>query len=575
MKTYIDIFRANFRRALLFIVFLSAPMLAQIADWQQVNSSLPSMAISIETAANGQDIVAANQTRDLFWMSSDEGESWKSLPGSSVKTKVNPLATLLNRVEELREKNSQFLPLPEFSEDADKIAVSSDNTIFAISKQNRMIAIPANQNTWSDVTGNLPVEDVTHLATSNNSLLALTVNRSMQLLDFGESYSSEADWLHSDLNDIIVNAMVSTSAGLFVASDTGGIFYSANGISNWTQRNGGLIGLDVLDLLEGNSGRLIAATNGTGVFRSDDDGISWNPSSSGLAGQVVLSMTISPNGNIFAGTVFGGVYRSDDNGETWQSKSDPTLFNTIVYKMAVGQNGDVYAGTAGEGLYRSQDGGENWQMIGLSGIDVRTLEPDITGGFLAGAWFDGIYRYSGVNWTQIALPNTHVMDILEAGSYLFAASHGAGIFRSEDGGTTWENFNSGLSNGGVWSFVQDNSGYVYAGTNGSGVFRTQAAILTGVEPQTVSQIQSFELKQNYPNPFNPSTQIEFSLQKSGAVYLDVIDAIGRTVAVLVNDNRSAGQYRVSFNGSGVASGVYVYRMQFDGITEIRKMLLVR
>ncbi|MEL6821990.1 MAG: two-component regulator propeller domain-containing protein, partial [Calditrichota bacterium] len=463
----------------------------------------------------------------------------------------------------------------ELQADAKKIAVSQSNTLFAISKQNRIIAIPADKRTWSDISGSLDVEEITNLVSLGNRLFALNADRRIQLIDFSETYSSETDWLHSDLNDVIVNSMVSTSAGLFVASDTGGIFFSANGISNWTQRNNGLAGLDVLELLEGNSGRLFAATNGTGIFRSDDDGISWSSSSSGLSGQVVLSMASGPNGEIYAGTVFGGVYRSEDNGETWQNKSDPTLFSTIVYKMAVGQNGEIFAGTAGEGLYRSQDSGENWEIIGLSGIDVRTLEPDITGGFLAGAWFDGIYRYSGINWTQIALPNTHVMDIIEAGPYLFAASHGAGIFRSEDEGTTWQSFNGGLSNGGVWSFVQDNNGYVYAGTNGSGVFRTQSAILTGLEPQDASRLQSFELKQNYPNPFNPSTQIEFTLQKSGTVYLDVIDAIGRTVAVLVDDSRSAGQYRVSFNGSGVASGIYVYRMQFDGRSEIRKMLLVK
>jgi|GEM_PF-2309413 len=565
----------SIRIALILLFLLSASLYSQVADWKELNSPLPASVTSIEAAENNNDIIATNSARDKFWISSDKGESWSTVPSSSSINKKSLLVTLSARVEALAKQKTRLLTIPELLEDANKIAIASDNTLFAISKQNRIVAIPANANTWSDITGLIAVEDITHLVSSGNSLIALSTDRSIVILDLSESYSNETDWLHSDLNDVIVNAMISTSAGLFVASDTGGIFFSANGITNWTKRNNGIIGLNVIELLEGNSGRLFAATNGTGIFRSDDDGVSWISSSSGLAGQIVISMTMSPNGDIYAGTVFGGVYRSADNGETWQSKSDPTLFSTIVYKMAAGQNGDIYAGTAGEGLYRSQDSGENWEMIGLSGIDVRTLKPDITGGFLAGAWFDGIYRYSGVNWTQIALPNTHVMDIIEAGPYLFAASHGAGIFRSEDDGNSWQSYNSGLSNGGVWSFVQDNSGYVFAGTNGSGVFRTQAAVLTGVEPQDASRLQSFELKQNYPNPFNPSTQIEFTLQKSGAVYLDVIDAIGRTVAVLINDSRSAGQYRVSFDGSGIASGIYVYRMQFDGRTEIRKMLLVR
>ena len=71
----------------------------------------------------------------------------------------------------------------------------------------------------------------------------------------------------------------------------------------------------------------------------------------------------------------------------------------------------------------------------------------------------------------------------------------------------------------------------------------------------------FALSQNYPNPFNPSTQMAFSITKEGPVSLRVYDILGREVATLVNENRKAGQYTERFDGSRLASGVYMYVLQ--------------
>jgi hypothetical protein len=68
----------------------------------------------------------------------------------------------------------------------------------------------------------------------------------------------------------------------------------------------------------------------------------------------------------------------------------------------------------------------------------------------------------------------------------------------------------------------------------------------------------FTLNQNYPNPFNPSTQIAFSVTKDGPVSLRVYDVVGREVATLVNESRKAGKYTEHFEGSHLASGLYMY-----------------
>ncbi len=96
---------------------------------------------------------------------------------------------------------------------------------------------------------------------------------------------------------------------------------------------------------------------------------------------------------------------------------------------------------------------------------------------------------------------------------------------------------------------------------------------------------SFVLDQNYPNPFNPTTVIRYSLPAARQVQLAVFDMLGRQVSELVNEKKEAGSYEVKFDASGLASGVYFYRIQAyplpsstggnGGFVQTRKLLLVR
>ncbi len=80
-------------------------------------------------------------------------------------------------------------------------------------------------------------------------------------------------------------------------------------------------------------------------------------------------------------------------------------------------------------------------------------------------------------------------------------------------------------------------------------------------PEHVEPSNSFVLLQNYPNPFNPTTNIEFRIGNFGFVSLKVYDLLGREVATLVNEELKPGSYRRVFGGSGLASGVYLYRLR--------------
>lgn len=91
---------------------------------------------------------------------------------------------------------------------------------------------------------------------------------------------------------------------------------------------------------------------------------------------------------------------------------------------------------------------------------------------------------------------------------------------------------------------------------------------------------SFALEQNFPNPFNPSTSITFSLPSDANVSLKIFSILGEEVAVIANNSLNAGIHTVNFDASNLNSGVYLYRIEANGIdgnnfTQVRKMMLTK
>ena len=99
----------------------------------------------------------------------------------------------------------------------------------------------------------------------------------------------------------------------------------------------------------------------------------------------------------------------------------------------------------------------------------------------------------------------------------------------------------------------------------------KGASVTGVAP--ISSPAEYTLSQNFPNPFNPTTTIRYSIPRNSFVTLAVYDVLGRRVAQLVAKEEGAGSYDATLDGTGLASGVYFYRLAADGYTLTRKMIL--
>jgi hypothetical protein len=122
---------------------------------------------------------------------------------------------------------------------------------------------------------------------------------------------------------------------------------------------------------------------------------------------------------------------------------------------------------------------------------------------------------------------------------------------------------------------------IYAGYGAQDVYFDAVDMALDV-PDQEGIPTTFALRQNYPNPFNPSTTLGYTIAGTGHeaigsswVKLAVYDMLGREVAVLVNEPKPAGNYTVKFDGSGLASGVYIYRLAAGNFVDTKKLVLLK
>lgn len=112
-------------------------------------------------------------------------------------------------------------------------------------------------------------------------------------------------------------------------------------------------------------------------------------------------------------------------------------------------------------------------------------------------------------------------------------------------------------------------------SNWSAIWRFKTVIVTAVAEATATPPAQYQLYQNYPNPFNPITAIVFDLPKPGTPQLVIFDALGREILTLVNAPLAAGRHTVQFDASPLPSGVYYYRLNFEGRVLTRRMTVLK
>jgi len=101
------------------------------------------------------------------------------------------------------------------------------------------------------------------------------------------------------------------------------------------------------------------------------------------------------------------------------------------------------------------------------------------------------------------------------------------------------------------------------------------AVISSVDAATGELPAAFTLYPAYPNPFNPSTRIEYTIPEQRHVLLKVFDVLGREVATLVDEVKMPGHYQSIFDAASLPSGIYLYRIEAGGVTQSKRMVLIR
>jgi len=415
----------------------------------------------------------------------------------------------------------------------------------------------------------------------------------------------------------VVNSIYAVNQNvIWVACDAGGgatrVYKTTNGGTTWLLRNGGLtasvnsygiFAFDTTTALVGNvNGSLFRTSNGgnnwtqvlavsgsftNGVYMFNQNyGIyQGDPIGTGSPYQFRVTTNGGINWNLPAGaplasSEFGVINAWDwtDSSHVWIGSANTIASSTSakVYKTSTGFYGTwsnvAVPGTGGtSGCYYQAVAFINASsgMIGSSGGDIKKTT-------------DG-----GVTYSAVTVPSGLVsfavinMNGLKDGSNTIwmstQSTDSTRLFKTTNLGTTWikENIPLQASTGQIqhMQFLSANVGFAGIGGTLGGFMKY--ALPSGINPVNGNVPAEFSLSQNYPNPFNPSTMIKFALPKSGNVSLKVYNSLGKEVQTLVNEQMNTGVYEVTFDASSLNSGIYFYRLNANGFSETKRMMLVK
>jgi hypothetical protein len=149
------------------------------------------------------------------------------------------------------------------------------------------------------------------------------------------------------------------------------------------------------------------------------------------------------------------------------------------------------------------------------------------------------------------------------------------MLKTTDGGDNWFLENIPMSSGlGSIYLVDGNNGWA-SGGNGTILHTTNAGV-TFIEEEKFEVVPTnLTLSQNYPNPFNPSTSFTYSIPEEAAITIKVFDITGKEIETLVNEEKPAGTYEITWYAENLPSGVYFYQIRAGAFVETKKMILLK
>jgi len=215
----------------------------------------------------------------------------------------------------------------------------------------------------------------------------------------------------------------------------------------------------------------------------------------------------------------------------------------------------------------------------MNGFKVKLQNTTATSltGFLSSGWtvcYDGVYTLPGTGWQYVTLTTQFLWDgvsnlALEVCYNNAAYTSYSPVNATSMPGMTWGQYTDLPTGDGCTAFTAGTAQAIRPNT----CFVINPVTGVGNIGSTLPSV--YKLSQNYPNPFNPVTAINFDIPKQSMVSLKIYDVLGREVKTLVNEVKAPGSYKVDFNASEFASGVYFYRLETSGFVDVKRMVLIK
>jgi photosystem II stability/assembly factor-like uncharacterized protein len=331
--------------------------------------------------------------------------------------------------------------------------------------------------------------------------------------------------------------------GIFIGTALKGVFYTTDFGTVWQPKSSGLTNSGAMEIraFTVRGDEIFVATVGGGVYKNSisNPGV-WNHFSEGIPWNTSWTINSIKNidGDLFAG---GGV-----NAYYYRNKKNTTVWEEIPFDWFIGEaNGilafEKYSGgivaTSHLAIYKSMDGGDTWlkQSPGVGIIENSSIV------------------VSGKNI---------VMTLSKVARFY--------IYHSSDSGVSW--WRDDMQSGSVANAMTICGGKIWVGRN-DGLYYKPDNLTDIKEPEPIPQ--SFTLMQNHPNPFNGSTIIEYTLPTEELVTIQLYDITGKMVKQLLNEQKSAGKHRMTFNSGDLTSGIYFYQLRVKDINISKKLVILK
>jgi len=408
---------------------------------------------------------------------------------------------------------------------------------------------------------------------------------------------------------------VSTGTG-FIVGDRGLILKSQDYGNNWIDlfpslRTGGLI---IVRFWNKNIG--YATDDARYIYKTTNGGQTWLIQKEQIS-LPFYDLAIIDSNNVYAAggdTEFRSlIMKTTNGGNDWITLN--STFGKPITSISFINNNTGYL--SGEGyLIKTTNGGNTFIDCTPVSYSYKICFVNKDTGYVGG--YTNIYKTTDGAVTWITQPGFIVTAIYFLNSDTgFSAEYDNVIKKTTNGGLMWST--KYIGTGGVRihdiKFLNNNIGYA-VGDKGTILMSTNegenwylqpspsdyrfssismvdndisyiggigSVILcstNGGNPVGIEQVENyiptlFSISQNYPNPFNPVTHLEFGISDLGFVSLKVYDILGKEVKTLVKEIKPAGNYRVEFDGSNFASGVYFYRLESGDFVQTKRMVLIK